>query len=328
MKRFDSQPIHNMSAPIFFKPIYMERVWGGRGLETKLNRTLPQDKVIGESWEVVDRPEAQSIVEGGAYSGMTLRKLINDHAESVMGPGYDPEKPFPILVKWLDCQEKLSLQVHPPARVAERLQGEPKTENWYIADVDEGSELMVGLEQGVTRQAFEEALKKNELEPLVHKVTVSPGDSLFVWSGRIHAIGGGNFILEIQQNSDTTYRVYDWGRVGLDGKPRDLHVAESLDSIEFNDFAPEPLRDTQPGDTLADCKEFRIQKESVGSEKTLSFPEGSPPVLLNVVSGTVTIHGGGINQFHKGDTILLPYDGGFEVTSDDRAVLLITDGFV
>jgi mannose-6-phosphate isomerase len=316
-----------MSSPIYFKPLYMERVWGGRGLEDKLGRPLPADKVIGESWEVVDRPEAQSVVATGEFEGQTIRELLESSSGTVMGPTYDSSKPFPILVKWLDCQEKLSLQVHPPYKVAEKIGGEPKTENWYIADVDEGAELMVGLKDGVTREAFEEALKNNALEPLVNKATVSPGDSIFVWSGRIHAIGGGNFILEIQQNSDTTYRVYDWGRVGLDGKPRDLHVDESMKSIAFDDYEPEPIRDTQAGDTIADCNEFRIRKENVGADKTLSFPDTSQPVLLNVVSGEIDIQGQDRTRFKKGDTLLLPYTGDFVVTGVGDADLLITDHF-
>ncbi|MCB1122057.1 MAG: class I mannose-6-phosphate isomerase [Verrucomicrobiae bacterium] len=316
-----------MSVPITFKPIYMERVWGGRGLEEKLNRELPPDKVIGESWEVVDRPEAQSVVESGQFAGLTLRQLLEESAGTIMGPIYSSKKPFPILIKWLDCQEKLSLQVHPPAQVAGKLEGEPKTENWYIADAEEGAELMVGLKKGVTRESFEKALKNNELEPLVHKVGTAPGDSLFVWSGRIHAIGGGNFILEIQQNSDTTYRVYDWGRVGLDGKPRALHVDESMESIEFEDFEPEPLRDTQPGDILADCNEFRIRKESVNKGKILTFPDMTQPVLVNVVSGEIEIKGKESTCFKRGDTILLPYTGDFDIAGLGDAVLLITDHF-
>jgi len=316
-----------MSSPIVFEPIYMERVWGGRCLEDKLNRILPPEKVIGESWEVVDRPEAQSVVASGPFSGSTLRELLENYSGSIMGPTYDPKKPFPILIKWLDCQEKLSLQVHPPARVADKLNGEAKTENWYIADVDDGAELMVGLKEGVTRETFEQALINDDLEPLVHKATVSPGDSIFVWSGRIHAIGGGNFILEIQQNSDTTYRVYDWGRVGLDGKARDLHVEESMESIQFDDFEPEPQRNTQPGDTLADCDEFRIRKESVSDGKRLTFPDATPPVLLNVVSGSIDIQGENLNRFQKGDTLLLPYRGDFEVATAEEAILLVTDHF-
>lgn len=316
-----------MTSPIFFKPLYMERVWGGRGLEAKLGRTLPPGKIIGESWEVVDRPEAQSIVSTGDYEGLTLRELLEAHSESIMGPSYDRNKPFPILIKWLDCQEKLSLQVHPPARIAGELKGEPKTENWYIADVAEGAEMLVGLKKGVTKERFEAALKNNALEPLVHKATVSPGDSIFVWSGRLHAIGAGNFILEIQQNSDTTYRVYDWGRVGLDGRPRDLHVDESMKSIEFEDFEPEPQRDTQPGDTLADCEAFRIVKERVEGEKTLFFSANTEAVLINVVSGSIEVQGSELTRFSKGDTILLPFNGAYEIASSAGADLLITDRF-
>jgi mannose-6-phosphate isomerase len=306
----------------------MERVWGGRGLEAKLGRTLPPGKIIGESWEIVDRPEARSVVVSGVYKDLTIRELLEFHGDEVMGPRFDSKKPFPVLIKWLDCQQKLSLQVHPPARVAKELGGEPKTENWYIADTEKGSEMIVGLKNGVTKEAFETALKNNELEPLVHRVSVAPGDSLFVWSGRLHAIGAGNLILEIQQNSDTTYRVYDWGRVGLDGQPRDLHIEESMRSIEFEDFEPEPIRNTQPGDMLVDCEEFRIRKSRVGAGKSLHFAGGTQPVLLNVITGKAEIHGSEVSYFEKGDTVLLPYAGEFEVRSTDGADLLITDQFI
>jgi len=213
-----------MNTPLHFRPLYQERVWGGRNFESKLGRTLPENKVIGESWEVVDRSEAQSVVAEGPHAGKSLRELIREDPVAIMGEGWDPERPFPILVKWLDCQERLSLQVHPPADVAPRLGGEPKTENWYVADATEGAGLIVGLRRGVTREAFEKAIHDSTLESLVHRFPVSAGDSILVQSGRLHAIDAGNLILEIQQNSDTTYRVYDWGRVGLDGTPRQLHI--------------------------------------------------------------------------------------------------------
>ena len=192
---------------ILFQPIYQERVWGGTNFESKLGRSLPAGKVIGESWEIVDRPEAQST----ASDGTTIRELIEKDPEGIMGAGWPAERPFPILVKWLDCQEKLSLQVHPPADIAPSLNGEPKTECWYIADADPHATLMAGLTNGVSREDFEEGLKSGNLEPLVHTMNVQAGESIFIPSGRIHAIGGGNLILEIQQNPDTTYRVYDWG---------------------------------------------------------------------------------------------------------------------
>ena len=239
-----------------FNPLYMERVWGGRGLEAKLGRTLPQGKAIGESWELVDREGEQSVVADGPHAGKTIRELLENSAEEILGSGRDGTAPFPILIKWLDCQDRLSLQVHPPATIAPSLGGEPKTENWYIAECDPGASLIVGLKRGVTRAQFTEALEANRAEECVHRFPVKAGDSILVESGRMHAIDAGNLILEIQQNSDTTYRVYDWGRVGLDGQPRQLHIEESLQSIDFEDFEPEPLKIRPGTQTLADCKEF------------------------------------------------------------------------
>ena len=197
-----------------FESIYQERVWGGRTIAGAFGRALPPDRAIGESWEVVDRPEAQSVVRGGRHAGRTLRELIEAHGRDVMGPQWPVQRPFPILVKWLDCRERLSLQVHPPAERAAALGGEPKTENWFIAEAAPGAALIVGLRPGVTRAQFEQALAGGTLEQCVNRLAVAPGDSILVRSGTVHAIDAGNLILEIQQNSDTTYRVYDWGRTG------------------------------------------------------------------------------------------------------------------
>src|ERR1700677_3146013 len=207
-----------------FQPIYQERVWGGRRLQTLLGRDLPDGPPIGESWEIVDRPEAQSRVRGGRLGGTTLRELILHHSAEVMGPDWEPADPFPLLVKWLDCSDRLSLQVHPPAAVAAALGGEPKTENWYVANSAPGASLFVGLKRGVDREAFTRALAAGTAEECVNRISVTAGDSVLVHSGQVHAIDAGNLILEIQQNSDTTYRVYDWDRAGLDGKPRPPHL--------------------------------------------------------------------------------------------------------
>src|SRR5581483_11451224 len=224
-----------MYEPIRFQPLYFERVWGGRALEAALGRRLPSGRPIGESWDIVDRPEAQSIVRNGTWSGLTLRAALAQHAADIMGPGWPASRRFPLLVKWLDCRERLSLQVHPPAGTVE---GEPKTENWYIAETEHGAHLIVGLRRGATREQFERAVASQTLEECLHRFTVAAGDSILVRSGQVHAIDAGNLILEIQQNSDTTYRVYDWGRVGLDGKPRQLHVRESLESIRWSGETP------------------------------------------------------------------------------------------
>jgi mannose-6-phosphate isomerase len=316
--------------PILFKPLYQERVWGGRALEAALGRTLPQAQVIGESWEIVDRPEAQSVVARGPWAGTTLRTLLEQHAADVMGAGWDAKRPFPILVKWLDCQERLSLQVHPPAAIAAELQGEPKTENWYVAAAAPGAGLMVGLKRGATAEAFSRALADNTLEPLVHRFPVQAGDSILVQSGRIHAIDGGNLILEIQQNSDTTYRVYDWGRVGLDGRPRQLHVQQSLRCIDWADFEPEPMRAPAGDVVLAECPEFRIrQLERVAGAAIAPRGAAGEARLLHVVSGEVHVATGpGEGElFVRGDNVLLPAALVCELTARSAAKVLITDRF-
>src|SRR5947207_12184144 len=161
-----------------FHPLYQERVWGGRGLETALGRRLPPapSGPIGESWEIVDRTEAQSVVQGGPHDGKKLRELLAQYGGEIMGPKWPAGKPFPVLVKWLDCRERLSLQVHPPAAVAAELNGEAKTENWYIAETAPGAELIVGLKRGTTREQFQRAIGDNTLENCVHHFRVAAGD--------------------------------------------------------------------------------------------------------------------------------------------------------
>lgn len=318
-----------------FQPLYQERVWGGRALESALGRALPAAAPIGESWEIVDRREAQSIVEGGPCNGQSLRSVLAKHTAHFMGPRWPAEKPFPILVKWLDCRERLSLQVHPPASVASELKGEPKTENWYIAHSVPGAELIVGLKHGVTRAQFEAAIKDGTLEACVHHFNVAAGDSILVHSGQVHAIDAGNLILEIQQNSDTTYRVYDWGRTGLDGQPRQLHIAQSLRSIDWNDFEPAPLRAAPTSGVIADCAEFCIRRVVLGAGERTHLRAGEQPRILSVVSGGVRVQSdanGGSRAPHglrlaRGDNALAPYAGAFTITAETTAILLITENF-
>jgi mannose-6-phosphate isomerase len=311
---------------IFFRPIYQPRVWGGRAFAEKLGRTLPQEGPIGESWEIVDRPEAQSI---DCSSGKTLRRLIQEDPEGIMGPGFDPAQPFPILVKWLDCRERLSLQVHPPSTIATKLGGEPKTECWYIAEADPHAALIVGLDSAISREEFEQAVANEALEPLLHRFPVQPGQAMLLESGRLHAIDGGNLILEIQQNSDTTYRVYDWGRKGLDGKPRQLHPTESLQSIDFEDIQPTALQHfDQPGTrTLADCPEFRLRQFNLQVGESLALRPYVEARILSVVSGTLLAPKtaqrviGGVNA-------LLPFRSDIELQAQSSSTVLVTDRFM
>ncbi len=310
-----------------FAPIYQERVWGGRALATALGRSLPAGGPIGESWEMVDRPEAQSLVTGGPWHGRTLRELIEREAAALLGPRGKPGKPFPILVKWLDARERLSLQVHPPESVAKQLKGEPKTENWYVAEAAPDGALMAGLQLGVTREKFETALRAQKLEPLVHRFPVGRGASLFVPSGRLHAIDAGLLILEIQQNSDTTYRVYDWGRVGLDGKPRQLHITESLKCIDFADVTPVAIAAAPTEAVLADCKHFRLRRVPLGQGVELKFAANEQPRILSIAEGRVTADDPAHSVLERGANVLIPYASAVRFTASEASVVLVTENF-
>ena len=311
---------------ILFKPLYQERVWGGRAFDDHLGRKLPENSRIGESWEIVDRAEANSVVAAGPFAGQSLRELLEAHTESIMGPAWEASRPFPILVKWLDCQERLSLQVHPPASKAEALGGEPKTENWYIAATRGDAAVLAGLKAGVSREAFEEALREERLEELVCRLPCRRGDSLFVPSGRLHAIDAGNLILEIQQNSDTTYRVYDWGREDLDGKPRQLHIEESLESIDFEDVEPTLTHSEGDRQTLAEAEEFTLHRLTLAKGAALKFAAQEQPRILSLICGSLKADGAK-DILQAGDNALLPYAGAFAYIAEEETTLLVTEAF-
>ena len=295
----------------------MTRVWGGRSLETIYRRPLPDERPYGESWEISDRPDEQSVVRSGPHVGRSLHELWTSHREELFGENLSGER-FPLLIKILDARDDLSIQVHPPADVAPSLGGDPKTEMWFIADSDPGASLYVGLKEGADRESFEHALNNGTVADQVHAIQPSPGDSIFIPSGRLHAIGAGFLIYEIQQNSDTTYRVFDWNRMGLDGKPRDLHLEESLASIDFDDF--EPTMDQPDGDTLAACEHFVVDRRNltVGDQLTASAERFA---IITVVSGSLTSVGG--TAFVPGDFFLLPR-GASPLTASDNTTLLET----
>ena len=270
-----------MLYPLVFQPIFKERVWGGREMERLYGKALPPGAVIGESWEISDHGGDVSVVANGPLAGRTLRSIMEEHAEELLGEAAPmPNGRFPLLIKILDARDRLSLQVHPPADVAGKLGGEPKTEMWYVAQADPGASLCAGLKRGVTRAQFKAALARNELEPLVHKIEPQAGDALFVPSGRLHAIGAGLVIFEIQQNSDTTYRVYDWGR------PREIHVEQSLQCIDFKDFEP-ALADARE-EVLVACEYFVCARLKLGAPRQLRCHDSFH--IIAAVEGRVTIN--------------------------------------
>ena len=309
-----------------FQPLYQERVWGGHRLHSTFGRELPEESPIGESWEIVDRPEAQSLVAAGPFKGTSLRELIERRAGELMGPAWQASARFPLLVKWLDCSDRLSLQVHPPASVAASLGGESKTENWYVAHSVPGASLFVGLKRGVTRADFARAVAAGTAEGCVNKMAVASGDSVLVRSGQVHAIDAGNLILEIQQNSDTTYRIYDWGRVGLDGKPRQLHVEESLRSILWDEGPPDLVRAAPTSGTIASCDEFSIRRVVLGQGESLKFAAGDQPRIVSVVTGAVATGAAG-RSLPRGENVLVPWSADVEFTAPELAIVLVTEEF-
>ena len=307
--------------PLTFTPIYMERVWGGRELERVYGRTLPAAGVpFGESWEIVDRENEQSIVDHGPFSGVSLHELWENHREEIFGGGGLDHPRFPILIKVLDARDDLSIQVHPPVHLAADLGGEPKTEMWFIADCAPGAKLYVGLKNGVSRADFEKSITDGSVADCVHTLTPHPGDSIFIASGRLHAIGAGFLIHEIQQNSDTTYRVFDWNRLGLDGKARELHVRESLASIDFDDF--EPSMDAPSGDQLAACDYFKTERKFLASGAQIVLPTPNRFSILSVVDGQLESSGG--RRFAKGSFLIQPRNGSPIKAVGETTVLQIT----
>lgn len=285
--------------PIVFVPLFMERVWGGRRLEEVFGKSLPAGVAIGESWELCDRPEAQSRVAQGTHQGKTLHDLWSLH-RGLFGEDAPDSERFPLLVKILDAREKLSIQVHPPASVAALLNGEPKTEMWYIADADPNADLYVGLRHGISRHMFEQALGEGRIETMIHRIPVISGDSMFLPSGRLHAIGAGNLIFEIQQNSDTTYRVFDWNRKGLDGSPRELHIKQSMQSIDFDDFEP-ALSSPGVEGLLASCDYFNVQEWELCDPRLAHA--GNTCAIIAVIHGQVSCAS---QTFRAGDFFLVP----------------------
>jgi mannose-6-phosphate isomerase len=271
-------PKSEISAPLTFRPIFMERIWGGRKLAELFGKKLPANKRIGESWEIVDRPEAQSVVARGPLKGKTLHELWNEGRLLIFGEV--PNAPrFPLLIKLLDAHEKLSLQVHPPEQVARKLGGEPKTEFWYVAAADPGAELLLGFCKPSTRVQFENALREGTAADYVHKIRVKPSDAAFLPAGRLHAVSAGNLLIEVQQNSDTTYRVFDWNRRDDSGQPRQLHVKQAMASIDFKDVTPKLVR--PKGETLVRHELFEVQKWNLDSPREAT-PRGQFAVVCCV----------------------------------------------
>ncbi len=297
--------------PLRFVPTYHERVWGGDRLAGLFGRRLPPGRRVGESWEVCDRPEAASRVAEGPLAGWTLGELMARDAVGLWGPCEKAGMRFPWLCKILDARDDLSLQVHPPAHLAGELGGEPKTEMWYVAEADPGAAVYVGVKPGTTAEEFERRCHDGTVAGLFHRLPVREGDVLFLPSGRVHALGQGLVVFEVQQNSDTTYRVFDWNRVGLDGKPRALHLGQAMRSIDFTDTEPALVSRETREDLgwrvrgLVRHELFCMDHWSGAGERQVGGGRGA--WLLAVVKGRMAVGGGGVTvEAGPGDFVVVP----------------------
>lgn len=223
-----------MLYPLKFIPVYKQYIWGGRNL-LDLGKKLPEG-IVAESWELCCHPDGMSIVSNGRYAGRTIKSLLEEYGYDIIGNTYEKGcKDFPLMVKFIDANDKLSVQVHPDDAYALANEGESgKNEMWYVIDAKPGASLIYGLCPGVSKEVFREAISRNDVDKYLNTVEVKPGDFFYIHAGLVHAIGEGIILAEIQQNSNLTYRIYDYNRVDSSGKPRPLHIEKALDVIDFS----------------------------------------------------------------------------------------------
>lgn len=305
-------------------PAFKDYLWGGTRLRDEYGKECDFDKVA-ESWELSCHKDGPSVVADGEDKGLTLREYIEKHGRQVLGSDCDAFDDFPILIKLIDAKDNLSVQVHPDNDYAQRVEGEyGKTEMWYIVDCDEGAELLYGFKHEISKDEFAERIENNTLLEVTNNVPVHKGDVFFIKAGTLHAIGKGILIAEIQQNSNTTYRIYDYGRVGKDGKPRELHVEKAKDvtklaPAEQYPASPVEKHDGYDSKLMASCDYFTTYVMNIDGEAALTADEKSFNSLL-ILDGEVTV--GGIKA-KKGDSVFVTAGTG-DYTVSGKAQLVLT----
>lgn len=299
----------NQLYPLRFEPLLKRYIWGGRRLGTVLGKPIG-DETCAESWEMVDHGDDQSHVAYGPLAGTPLAELVGDHASELFGND-PPQRPFPLLLKFLDAAQDLSVQVHPNDEQAAELDppDRGKTEAWVVVDAEPGSLIYAGLKRGVDRATFERETKRGTLELCLNRFEPKAGDCVFIPAGTVHALGAGLLVAEIQQSSDTTFRLFDWNRVGTDGKPRALHIEQALQVIRFD--AP-PVQPQVPQETgraererLVACDKFILDRWCVTGPTTIGGDEKFH--ILTVIDGSLFIQGDPAGEpLTKGQSMLLP----------------------
>ncbi|MDE6579978.1 MAG: class I mannose-6-phosphate isomerase, partial [Ruminiclostridium sp.] len=302
-------------------------LWGGNRLREEYGKISDADK-IAESWELSCHKDGESVIANGEFKGETLNAYIEKQGKQVLGDNCGRFEYFPILIKLIDAKDNLSVQVHPDNEYAMRVEGEyGKTEMWYIVDCDPGAELLYGFKHDITKEEFERRIKDTTLLEVTNNVPVHKGDVFFIKSGTLHAIGKGILIAEIQQNSNTTYRIYDYGRVGADGKPRQLHVDKAVEVTQLTppEFPTKAMGEVEQKDgysvqLLSKCEYFRVNKVSVQEGCVLEAGKASFNSIL-VLDGQGEIDG---VELKKGDSCFIPAGYG-KYTFEGKAELVVTD---
>jgi len=305
--------------PLKFEPIYKQRIWGGQKLREFFNKDIPPSEKIGESWELADLPDDKSVIANGELAGETLNLVIAKYPKEITGDS-NFSGPFPLLIKFLDAEDILSVQVHPDEQSCRRMgKGEPKTECWYIISAAAGAVIYKGLKKGVTKEDFAEAILKGSVAETLAKVSVEAGQCHFLPAGTAHSIGAGLLIAEIQTPSDTTYRVFDFNRVDDTGKRRELHIEEALESIHFN-ASGDNLSVTTIG-RLVDCEYFKVDKGHQPKDCELLISPGEMKTLIILAGfGTILANDKTLADFKAGDCLLVPaaYEGVMRFGADTQ----------
>ncbi|MDD4737001.1 MAG: class I mannose-6-phosphate isomerase [Kiritimatiellae bacterium] len=297
--------------PLTFRPIYKDYLWGGSRIIERYHRKTTME-FCAESWEITDRKDGESVVAQGLLEGCTLHELIQEYGASLLGEAV-PAANFPLLIKLIDAKESLSIQVHPNDASARESGGEAKTEAWYILDADPEASVYAGFREPVTPEVFSQSVREGHLPDLLQHIPVKKGDVIFIPGGRIHAIACGCLLLEVQQNSNTTFRVFDWNRVGKDGSPRELHIEQALRHIHWQDAdsalqsptLPQPLSDTCLCSTLLKTDYFNLNRVELTGSHTFAADASRFRVLF-VEKGTMALQYERTLILQPGDVCLLP----------------------
>lgn len=291
-------------------PVFKDYIWGGTRLrdEFKMNTDLDP---VAEGWMLACHKDGMNTIDGGKYDRKTLQEVINiEGSVKTLGSNSEKFEYFPVLIKIIDAKDNLSIQVHPDDEYAKRVEHEfGKTEIWYVLDADEGAELIYGFKNKISKDDFRKAIENNTLPEVLNRVKVHKGDLFFIEAGTVHAIGKGTLIAEIQQNSNSTYRVYDYGRLGKDGKPRELHIDKAVDVTvtEPPKYGTKPQGEPEnisggKKQLLTSCDLFTVYRYDCESEIELNADSDSFNHLL-IIDGSGNIDG---REFKKGDSFFVP----------------------